>query len=275
MPSSVDAVVQTLEQSPSAARIKKLVYAASQGTWPSSTVVLEEQHLSPLVEKLLVNFPTQQDLRMELTAIVETLNKKVEYRPIGDWVFGELSLLYSAKTTSEQRVTQVQPFEVDNPPALPEPKPELSHTAQPEQNPPHWLDIRINIIKYANPLKVKILLFSLLYQPFSFSPSDWASLKACGLEHLLQRCFAECKTTSILEERLARAAQSLTPQEEYVQVASIVLRELRSLYPELPPAEPPMVSNLPDTGPSFTDQDWDFDPWEDSGMNSQITCSFT
>jgi hypothetical protein len=273
MPSSVDAVVQTLEQSPSAARIKKLVYAASQGTWPSSTIVLEEQCLSPLVEKLLVTFPTQQDLRMELTAIVETLNKKAEYRPIGDWVFGELSLLYSTKTTAEQQATLVLPSEIDNPPA--QPTPELDYTAQPEQMPPQWLDVRINIIKYANPLKVKILLFSLLHQPFTFSQSDWASLKACGLEQLLQRCLTDCKTTSILEERLARATQSLTPQEEYVQVASIVLRELRSLYPDLPPAGPPVMSSLPDTGPSFTDPDWDFDPWEDSGMNSQITCSFS
>lgn len=91
-------------------------------------------------------------------------------------------------------------------------------------------DFRLAVMKYANPLRTKILLFSALQQDFNFSRQDWLNLKTQDLDGLLRQLLGRCQTYTDMEAILYEAAQRLQDPDEYVQTATAVIKCLRPFF---------------------------------------------
>jgi class 3 adenylate cyclase len=91
-------------------------------------------------------------------------------------------------------------------------------------------DYRLGIMKYANPLRAKILLFSALHGDFTYGDQDWFNLKMHELDGLIRHLLKTCKFYTDLEAALYGTARRLREPEENIQTATAVIRCLRPLY---------------------------------------------
>ena len=92
---------------------------------------------------------------------------------------------------------------------------------------PHQL--KLEIFKYANPLRVKILLFSTVHHVFDLSGRDWSMLRTCDFDDLLLQTVSLVSTPIALEIKLSAVAQSLFEPEEYLQATSAIIQAINSL----------------------------------------------
>ena len=93
-------------------------------------------------------------------------------------------------------------------------------------------DLRVAILQYANPLRSKILLYSCLHGPFSYTNYDWYQLKQNTLDDLLKQTFDYCPTFRDLDSKLTIIAHCLDPHDENIQVANIIAQAMKSYYPQ-------------------------------------------
>jgi hypothetical protein len=113
--------------------------------------------------------------------------------------------------------------EVLQPPVLQTSQPQVSPLPLPED----WFDIRWEIMKYANPLSVKILLYSAVYEPFSFDPQDWQRLQNLAIDDLLSGLVGSSTSLAEIEQKLQETAAFLE------QAASLTTGTLSTAIPAL------------------------------------------
>ncbi|AVQ72741.1 hypothetical protein MTo_02009 [Microcystis aeruginosa NIES-1211] len=90
-------------------------------------------------------------------------------------------------------------------------------------------EIRLEIFQYANPLRAKILIFSLLFHPWDRSGQDWSILRSYTLEDLLQQLIQSSKSLKDIEIELYNIAQNQMDRDAYVQTASILVQALQKI----------------------------------------------
>ncbi len=109
-----------------------------------------------------------------------------------------------------------------------------AHTKQPQSSTilnrhNDIFELRIALMKYTNPLRAKILLFSVLYHPFQ-GGQDWLAIKNYEIDSLLTTLLSTYPYLSELEKQLSLAADTLDEPEEYSQAAGAILQSLQPLY---------------------------------------------
>jgi adenylate cyclase len=97
-------------------------------------------------------------------------------------------------------------------------------------------DLRLDIVQYANPLRAKILLYSCLHGPFSYTNQDWYTLRQKTLNELLHQTFRYCPTFSDLDSKLTIIAHCLDPHDENAQIAGTIALAMKPYYPKDPDA---------------------------------------
>lgn len=228
-------------------RIKKLLFAACGHPWENEIAKIDEFKLSALVQTIHEIHPTLQDLNHTLSKVVGTLNKQQEYAEIASIILDLFGPLYPDRSESTRVVSETN--SVPHPDAQSESGAspvvagaasyqENASTAQASKVPPSPLprrlfdpfELRISTIRYANPLRVKILAFSALEQLFTFSERDWLSLRDRQIDDLLQELFFSHETLSELEHKLRQTAQEFADSSEYMQVISVLMQVLKPLY---------------------------------------------
>ncbi|UBF27794.1 hypothetical protein K9N68_07740 [Kovacikia minuta CCNUW1] len=219
-------------------RVKKLMLYASRQEWESDPDRLKELNLEQLIQELHQQNGTREELEQSLQAVVKLLNKREEYSAIARSVVDKLGKLYAHAPEALEEVAS-EPGPAD---AVPDPifsKPEdVGHSSpapqQPENPPPQALpslfDYRLGVIKSANPLRAKILLFSALQKDFSEGDHNWFNLKAYDLDGLMRQLLGTCKTYTDLEASLYRAARHFKETEDHLQTATAVIKCLRPFY---------------------------------------------
>ncbi len=232
------AIAQRLEPEPNLLRIKKLLFYVCYRQWESDATKLEGLNLESLIQEIHQITRTSSQLAAAFEAVVKTLNKQEEYREIAQTIVTNLGRLYSDYQEIEPLpalpVTVAPPQqEALDAIAVPEEqrspvKPEPPRSAQ--DAPLNLFDFRLGIMKYANPLQAKILLFSALYTDFGFTNQDWSDLKQRDLDGLLRRLLGICKTYTDLEACLFTAARRSPEPDETVQTAEAIIKCLRSFY---------------------------------------------
>ncbi len=116
------------------------------------------------------------------------------------------------------------------------PDPELLQSElQPELQPelremPDLFDVRLEICKYANPLRSKLLTFSALYYKLAPNDRGWAVIKSHEFNELLGELFQSHATFMDLEFKLYGTARSLEEPEESVRAANAILHAMKPLY---------------------------------------------
>ncbi len=243
-------------------RIKKMVFAVCKNRWENNVDVINHYGFKDLIVELYEQYPTLGDLDIALATIVENINKKTLYLAISNIISKQLSLLYenfqepveSAKEVGTQIYnTQIIQFNqaVNVPQPYSEPKPlrqsdyetsviditseqmvtELkSVQIAPAQISPKTYDLfelRMEIVQYTNPLRAKILLFSLLFHPWDRSGQDWSMLRSYALDDLLEQLLKSGRPLSEIEAKLYETAKSLSDPETQLQVASTIIETIK------------------------------------------------
>jgi hypothetical protein len=92
-------------------------------------------------------------------------------------------------------------------------------------------DLRQAIIRYANPLRAKILLFALLHQANQRDQDEQALLvRSYELDQLLRRMLQTYQQFPILAGKMQKTARRLADPDEYGQTAIAILRAIKPFY---------------------------------------------
>lgn len=123
---------------------------------------------------------------------------------------------------------------------------------QDERNLPFTL--RLEIIKYANPLMAKMVMFSVLKRPFNFGEQDWLDLQDVSLDELLSQIQADYPSLAELESKLCTSADQLTEvKERALQAAAAIVKALKPIYARAQPAPRSRLSLGEGSDPALAD----------------------
>ncbi len=235
--SILDEVVQNLEQHENLTRMKKLIYCACKKAWENDTEILEQLRLKDLLKELIDLSPTIEHLTVALNSVVKQLNKQAEYSLVANGIISELAKLYpdtdesTLVKSNRLHSTVSTAYSVPQQPTAMPPELQLSEPKR------HYdpFDLRLEIMKYTNPLLAKILVFSTVDRKlFEFgNPQDWVAMKTQELDDLLLRLFRACETITELEFQLNSTAKCLEDTSQFKQAASVIIRAMKPFYPAL------------------------------------------
>ncbi|NCJ06902.1 hypothetical protein GS597_10355 [Synechococcales cyanobacterium C] len=253
---TLTAIVDMLQQHPEALRIHKLIYAIYHHRWENDPQILLNAPILGLIQSLQQQAPTPAALQGQLIQVAKQLNKPERYLAISQIILGIVSPLYTSHNTPRETVSSpatpaIVPPTTASPTLVPlatvppatVPPATLPPATQP---PPHprategmadldydHFEARLAIIKYANPLRAKILIFSAVDHPFGFSRQDWDSLQQWSLDQLIRQLVQSYPMASRLEQcldQLATGFAELPPLEQMRQDAEAIVRAVRPLY---------------------------------------------
>ena len=206
------AIAQGLEQNVSGDRIKKLLLLACKSIWVTDPIQLAQVNLADLIRDLHGLTPSLITLQAVLESLVNTLSKRAEYTLASHEISNAFQPLY--------------------PKEIPKEMPEISNGAIAEEV-TNLFDLRLEIMRYANPYRAKIVLFSLLHQPFTHLAEQESMVKSYTLDDLL-RIMLQTYRLSEVEVQLLAVAKNLEDSDECVQAAHVILGAIKPFYTHLP-----------------------------------------
>ena len=260
---SLRQVVNSLGNHLETERMQKLMFAACKNRWENDLSVINNYGLKNIILELRQNNPNFLSLRETLNQVAENLNKKALYLPLAEIILTQLEPLYdtnndykeednesksqifndqmvhlnddcdsSAKTSSfcssrskpvdfassRMELPFAEPAFLNNNPSN---SPQIS-----DYDP---FEIRLEILRYANPLRAKILIFSLLFYPWDQNSQDWLTLRSYTLEDLLQKLIESGKSLKDIEIQLYRIAQTQMDRDANLQTAAILVQALQKI----------------------------------------------
>ncbi|TVQ58229.1 MAG: hypothetical protein EA366_07025 [Spirulina sp. DLM2.Bin59] len=90
--------------------------------------------------------------------------------------------------------------------------------------------VRLAVMKYANPLRAKILAFSILNHNFTTDSHEWSSLRTQPFDDLLRLLHEEYSTWDHLVEKLTATAAQLEAPAESTQAAEAIAKAMKPYY---------------------------------------------
>ncbi|WP_416667473.1 hypothetical protein [Egbenema bharatensis] len=245
-------VIATLLQAdPQSLRIKKLLILVTQKQWVSDRQQLDAMDWLALVKTVHLLAPTQDYLHQVLTSRVSKLSKAAEYTLIAERIIQEFCICYAANPP------QVEPTPEASDPDATElltqlnTQPAASSTLQtvPTSGNPSQLelrsvslpsskssrgldlfDLRLSLMRYTNPFRAKVLLFSLLHEPFQYTPEHRSMIRNHELDELLKLSIQTHRTVNDLETDLIKTVTLLDESDEYQQVARFIIEMVKPIY---------------------------------------------
>lgn len=247
-------------------RIKKIIFALCKNRWENDSTIIEKTTLSNLIKELYQQNSTLEELEKSLYNLVKTLNRQSLYLLIAQKIIAEMECLYNnervkakpvnaqvkgkkiSKETSliadfskqtylfDELFKPSEHLEEANTPEVSnesiERQTDIKSSQQVEQqiNTYDPFDLRLEVMKYGNPLRVKILVFSLTYHLFDSSGKDWSLLQTCTLDDLLSKLLHIYPTIIELEEQIYAIAKTLKDSDEYLQPAGAIVQSMRPIY---------------------------------------------
>jgi adenylate cyclase len=229
-------------------------------------LIQETHRLASTLENLntvLVNLAKSLSKRVEYTAIAEKISQVMQplystdpstpvlglpeaTQALTPLLNGSVSRLAPEVQLALSEATQTLSGSISNPKILEQP--EISnqplHSEKPRANssyrviqPPRELadrfSLRLEIMQYTTPLRAKILLFSVLHEPFQHNAEYDSMLKSHELDELLRILIHTYKQFEDLESNLQSTAKALAEAEEYVQPCGVLLRAIKPFYASL------------------------------------------
>jgi len=233
-----------LEQEQNLLRIKKLMLYLCDRRWENNASALNNLNTENLVRQLYQIAPAGKQLEEALGSVVRTLSKPAEYGAIAHTILRHMAPLYPGYQLPAAPAEAPPPAE-SSAAELAAAQPVGSHQTPVAEPLFSLFDARLDIMRNANPLCAKILLFSALRGEFTFSYQDWLNLKAIDLDGLLRETLNQCRSYTDLEDLLYRAARKQPNPDEYVHTATRLIKSLRFFYVHgsIPLTVPPIVED--------------------------------
>ncbi|NET80036.1 MULTISPECIES: hypothetical protein [Okeania] len=229
--SIIDTVVNELKQDGDLIRIKKVIYCACEGRWENDETKLEEINLKELIEELYQKTGNIETLDHRLSRIVSKVNKKTEYGLLAQKIIESVGKLYPEEE-EDMTIMESSPIwglQGDSGEQITL-KDRLVVEESYERDPGKLFDVRQKIMEGTNPLKTKILIFSIVEHQFNFGERDWLLLKTKNLDSLIRQIFNLCLSITDLESSLYSMANNFESPDEYVQVANVIINALSTCY---------------------------------------------
>jgi hypothetical protein len=221
---SLSHAIQQLIEHPERDRIHKLLYWVCKGKWESSSVNLHQTPIDLLVQELVQSASTFEVLDRRLHKAASVLNKTSTYTRIATLIVYSCADFYSYLSTqcdiedsAEDTFTCVVLKETSSFSPAP-----TSISISLDR-----FELRRLLMQQIPPLKLKILLFSVLHHPFSFSARDWAQLKAKALDTWVEDLVQNFPALDTLEKQLMATATELKSLDQGIQIADIMIQTLR------------------------------------------------
>lgn len=245
-------IAQELQVEPSFIRIKKLLLYICRDVWESDVNRLNQIEISDLLGEIMELTPTLKQLEVLLLDVANSLSKPVEYVAIANIIINKLTKLEKINSLYQEQIatniyennltdvvesSQAASRLNDELPNLEmEREPQMESDGKQQFNREIFadlFDLRLELLRFANPLRTKILLFSVIHYPFFTRTHDWSDIRTQTLDNLL--CDLFCAYTSALEaeKKLIQIAHTLEEPEQYGQVVRYIIRGLKPLYSKL------------------------------------------
>ncbi|MEG3436659.1 hypothetical protein V0288_05960 [Pannus brasiliensis CCIBt3594] len=264
--SSLEKASDHLANHPENSRIKKLLFATCKNRWENDTRAIDQYGVQNLILELQQNYPTITAFKQALNRIVENINKKALYTAIADIIILQFETLYARDSEYEayeskpqEKAMKTQIIPAKDSPDIPrqerfqsphggdfgtsiidfEDSPSITelHVAEPaspvsnsplkEYDP---FELRLEIFQYTNPLRVKILLYSILFHPWEETGQDWVTLRHYTLEEMLEQLIQSGKSLKEIEARLQEAARTQLDGESNAQTTSTLIQALQRIF---------------------------------------------
>jgi hypothetical protein len=255
----IDRVVVSLEENIDSARIKKLIFCTCKKRWENNSHILDQYSWHDLIYELRQQNKTSHQLKQGLAKVVKTLNRQAVYSNISNIIIQALDILYKNPEPQDKKVgqsNQENKVAIDNfdtalihgdldyfyeeqglNPQINKESVASSESVESTgvkrdetEKVYNLFDIKMSLMQYANPLRAKILLFSVLDHNFDDSWQDWSVLRACELEDLIHQIYNQTQNISELESSLNNTAKMLPDKSEYQQAAQGVIKALKPYY---------------------------------------------
>lgn len=265
-------IVTALNHHPEQIRIKKLLVLACRNEWVSDRTRLAEVSWMELIQDLHRLAPTLDSLQVILSGRVKKLSKPEEYRCVASQVIQAMQMLYDtppvpetqfssttdateflsgeflSELTNHELSSPAQPSSQTSPPAVEIPPVAVPLRLTQSVEAIDLFDVRLELMQYSNPLRLKILLFSLLHEIFTATFDQHLILKGYELDESLRIMLQTYKQFDDLTTRLMQTATQLDPAGDYGAVAQTILRSVKPLYSNEPVAEAISVAREGVTG---------------------------
>ncbi|MFP4337506.1 MAG: hypothetical protein ACLFQP_06210 [Halothece sp.] len=237
-------IIQSFEQNQNSQRIHKMLFALYAKRWENSPQVLLNYPLSYLIKEIYNLYSNIEEISINLLKIVKGLNKQGIYSEVAQSIITELAQLYQQETSVENLKSLVQASHA----TVQQAKTDPNHTTFSQKlktgtrkhnfnyNP---YEVRRQLMKSANPLQVKILLYYLLNpEKNNEKVINGLFLKTYNLDTLLLQVVQKFKTLAELQRRLETTAldfssnthQTMNEVNEKLKVATAIIMSLKPLY---------------------------------------------
>ncbi len=247
------------------ARMIKLLYAACKDSWENDSTVITKYGVKNLIVELRNMYPTRGEIQSVFNQLVANINKQTLYLAIANLILSQMDCLYDAFDAEEpledddqkSQILKTQILQTDRPLALvnanrqrdiqtsiidvnAEPVATVLKSA-PNLNTPapapgvtvktyNLFELRLEMMQYTNPLRAKILLFSILFHSWDKQGKDWDMLRGYGLGDLIEQVILSGKTMTEIESQLYTQAKTFSDTESYLQTAGTVVQALKSAF---------------------------------------------
>lgn len=243
-------VAHGLEHDGDRDRIKKLLIYICQNHWENNPNQLDAFSIASLIRDTYNLAPTPEALNAALISVIKTLNKRDEYTRIAHKITASFTRIYqNDDTTHDESLISTSPIE---PPskhsqacvssasthssnqrhdtAHPASSNATSAIESPQLNqPPNLFNLRIEIMKYTNPLRAKVLIFAAISGGIECCDRNWLFVKHRELDDLLISLLHVASTFEELENHLNGIAKASQESNRYLQAASAILRAIKAV----------------------------------------------
>jgi hypothetical protein len=227
VPMSLSTVVQTLAEHAEAERICKLLQWVYTGRWESPSIPLGRSVIAKVLPELLRRTPSYDILERRLYQAAASLNKPERYQEVAVIILQTCRVLYPSITSIPSVEPQTRQTLMGM--TMEDPTEDLLPTTTLPQR--DRFELRHRVMQQVPPLKVKILLFSVLRHPFSFEPLDWKELKTQSLDVWLAELLQAFPVIDVLERKLFAQATELKRLDQGIQIADAIIQAVRLEMP--------------------------------------------
>jgi serine/threonine protein kinase len=223
-------------------RLKRLLLYTYQDVWENDLRRLNSMDWAALLRELVSFLPNFQQLVSMLQEAISRVSKPVEYAAIGNLLLTKLELLYPdcVNFQGDNSCSYVLEDFYESAVAANQPAPNEVETNHCDLKIPfdpkivsNLFDLRLELMRFTNAMRVKILLFSILYYPFDCDRDNWHDLRRHTLDDLIRQLFYSYASLNKAERAIWQIARSLNDSHAYEQAASYIIQEIRGLYSHL------------------------------------------
>lgn len=248
------AISAQLLQLPNQIRLKKLAFCAAQSIWEGDVAKLWSMSWIDLTKMIHQRHPTPKDLKKGLQQVVSRLSKPIEYSLLAETLIDNLQALYQVAIVETPAIAAELNLTPNLTPNLNSSEAESlanfdevgrdTHVPKPADviSPSPWsdegssmveaidsavFDLHFDIVKLANPLRLKHLLLILVN---SIEPEDaieGMTLRQQSTIPLLATAFRLHRKPEILAIKLREIARKLPDSDEYETTIEAMMRAFK------------------------------------------------